>query len=138
MLKNVEEIINKFDDLDMDNFMTVQILVDEFKRWLNWNKTYVKIEVFESREFDTIIIAHKFFDSVKIIDSWEFLEDIKYCLNDYVNRTDDEDLHKTFKDKSTKLYNDVDTKLDEAAELERNHNEAKMMRQMDYDELKNS
>ena len=98
MLKNVEEIINKFDDLDMDNFMTVQILVDEFKRWLNWNKTYVKIEVFESREFDTIIIAHKFFDSVKIIDSWEFLEDIKYCLNDYVNRTDDEDLHNLYFD----------------------------------------
>ena len=105
-MEDVTKIINKFDNLDMDNYMVVKFLADDFIRWLHWNKAYEKIEVFESRELNTIIVAHSLFSDVRIIDSWQFLEDVKYCLTEYVNHEmEDEELHDLYFDDVYSFWN---------------------------------
>lgn len=84
---NKKELFNKMNSLDMDNIESVNKLANDYLKWCEWNKASEKIEIIKSQKFDNIIVIHKLFDILKAEDSWEFLSDIKYLLNEYSNHS---------------------------------------------------
>ena len=93
-MEDIKNFIEQFDDIDMDNPFTVQLLAENYRKWLRWNKTYEDVEVLIPENFRTIVVIHNFAPELRIINSWEFLEDVKYYLTEYVNNEmDDEELH---------------------------------------------
>ena len=82
-----EKLFKKFDELDMDDIDTVHQVRRDFLEWVEWNKGYETIEIFESQEFESIIVLHSFFNVLKAEDGWEFLTDIKYLLDEYSNNS---------------------------------------------------
>lgn len=99
-MEDIKKFISKFDDLDMDNPFVVYKLAEDFKSWLRWNKSYEDIDVVEPKSFRTIIVVHNLFEhELKMYDSWSFLEDVKYFLEEYVNNEmEDEELHDLYYD----------------------------------------
>ena len=104
-------ITEKFDTLDMDNYFVVYKLAEEFTRWLRWNKTYEDIEVFEPKEFRTIVVVHNIGDvnsGLTMYSSWEFFEDVKEWLIEYVNHEmEDEELHDLYYDDVYSFWNNL-------------------------------
>ena len=104
MVKYTKEGLNnllwKFNELDMDDLITVETLVLYFRAWLRWNKTYEDIEVLECENFRTIVIVHNLCDELSIYDSWKFVEDVIYWLEEYVTHDSDEEFLNLY-------YNDV-------------------------------
>ena len=84
-----EKFCNRFNKLDMENKDDVEKLAETFKKWVKWNKGDCTIEIWQSFEFDTIIVLHDFFCDTKYEDSWEFLDDIIYLLDLYSDESDE-------------------------------------------------
>ena len=80
---------NVFNDLDMDSSFEVQKLAINFRKWAEWNKGKVIIDVYQSYELDVIVVIHNIFDEIKIGDSWEFLATVLYVLQLYPQTNED-------------------------------------------------
>jgi len=87
---NWDKFCNKFKKLDMDSKFEVQKLAIAWKKWVAWNKGKCTIEIWQSFEFDTIIVLHDFFGDSKFEDSYEFLDDIIYLLDLYSGESDED------------------------------------------------
>lgn len=83
MPNRISRLFKKMNKLDLDNIDTVEQLANDYLEWCKWNKAYEEIEIFESKKFESIIVVHSFFDILKAEDGWEFLNDIKYLLQEY-------------------------------------------------------
>ena len=93
-IKNTkQDLMNDFNDIDMDDFDKVELLAKNFTEWCGWNKSYPTIEVIQSKEFaDKIVVIHNLFETsgVKICDNWDFIEDVKYLISEYVDLREDD------------------------------------------------
>lgn len=90
MPNEISRLFRKFNELDMDNIDTVNQIAEDFLEWIEWNKGYETIEIFESKKFESVIVIHSFFDILKAEDGWEFIKDIKYLLQQYaINSKED-------------------------------------------------
>ncbi len=78
---------NKFNNLDMDNKMTVIEMVRAVMAWEYDNKYYNgKAQVIELTNFQNeIYVAHNLFDELQVVDSWQYLKDIIYVLEQYAD-----------------------------------------------------
>ena len=88
MLKGVtpyERFFNKINDLDMDDCLEVRKLAINFRKWIDYNKGEVIIDIYESYTLKTIVVIHNFFDEIKICNSWDFLQDVEYVLDSYAD-----------------------------------------------------
>lgn len=83
------KIHNKLKNLDMDSAFEVQKLAINFRKWVEWNKGKVIIDVYDSYELDVIVVIHNIFDEIKISDSWGFLATILYVLQLYPQTDED-------------------------------------------------
>ena len=83
------KIHNKLKNLDMDSEFEVQKLAINFRKWAEWNKGKVIIDVYQSYELDVIVVIHNIFDEIKIGDSWEFLATVLYVLQLYPQTNED-------------------------------------------------
>ena len=78
---------NIFNDLDMDNKLTVLEMVRAVMAWEYDNKYYNgKSQVIELTNFNNeIYVAHNLFDELHVVDSWQYLKDIIYVLEQYAD-----------------------------------------------------
>lgn len=78
---------NIFNDLDMDNKLTVLEMVRAVMAWEYDNKYYNgKSQVIELTNFQReIYVAHNLFDELQVVDSWQYLKDIIYVLEQYAD-----------------------------------------------------
>ena len=81
---NIYDFLKKFNEIDMDEIDKVNLLVKNFEEWLRINKSYETIEVFKPKEFRTIVIVHNLYEhDLCIYNSWDFIKDIIYFLEEY-------------------------------------------------------
>lgn len=87
---NRDKFWNKFKKLNMDDKFEVQKLAIAWRKWTTLNKERCTIEIWQSFEFDTIIVLHDFFGSSKFEDSYEFLDDVLFLLELYSMKSDED------------------------------------------------
>lgn len=80
-----KQFFHQLNQLDMDSSFEVQKLAINFRKWTEWNKSKVIIDVLESYELQTIVVVHDLFNEIKISDGWSFLDDIISILQDYAD-----------------------------------------------------
>lgn len=79
----------QFNNIDMDNIEKVQLLAENFVEWCKWNKSYETIEVIKPKNFDAIIVIHNLWgNKLSIYDSWDFIKDVIYFLDEYSDNDD--------------------------------------------------
>ena len=80
-------IENLFNELDMDNIVTVFELIRAMTAWEYANKYYDgRIQVIRLNNFQgEIYIAHNMFDELSIVDNWQYLRDIIEVLTEYAD-----------------------------------------------------
>lgn len=76
-----------FNELDMDQKMTVLDLVMAVTAWEYDNKYYNgKCQVIELTNFQKeIYVAHNLFDELQVVDSWQYLKDLITVLEEYAD-----------------------------------------------------
>lgn len=83
-INSYKNFFNKFENMDMNNEFEVKKLAINFRKWANWNKKKVTIDVYQSFALDVIVVIHDLFGEAKIVDSWEFLDSVVYILEMYI------------------------------------------------------
>ena len=87
----MNELIEKFAEIDMDEFANVVLLAKYFEEWCRWNKSYEDIDVFRSTKFRTIVVIHNLWDRhISIYNSWDFLKDVIYFIDDYITESEED------------------------------------------------
>lgn len=78
---------NIFNDLDMDNKMTVIEMFRAVMAWEYDNKYYNgRSQIIELTNFNNeIYVAHNLFDELQVVDSWQYLKDVIYVLEQYAD-----------------------------------------------------
>lgn len=91
-INKIKELMNLLDELDMDNIDVVNQLSKDFTEWCRWNKSYENIEVFKPKEFRTIVVIHNLWVGyhLSIYNSWDFLKDVKFFLEEYCCENDED------------------------------------------------
>jgi len=83
------DFLEQFHNIDMDNIKKVELLAKNFMEWCRWNKSYETIEVIKPKNFVTIIVVHNLWEShLSIYNSWDFLKDVIYFLDEYADNDD--------------------------------------------------
>ena len=89
---NMYDFLKQFNDIDMDDIEKVKLLADNFMEWCRWNKSYETIEVIKPKNFVTIIVIHNLWERhLSIYNSWDFLKDVIYFLEEYSDNDDNYD-----------------------------------------------
>lgn len=84
MPNRISRLFRKIESFEINDYKDIRKLADIFEEWTRWNRSPETIEVIKSNEFDTIIVVHNLFDDfIKVTDSWEFIKDVKYFLQEY-------------------------------------------------------
>ena len=83
------DFLKQFNDIDMDDIKKVQLLANDFIEWCRWNKSYETIEVWKPKRFTSIVVMHNLWEcQLSIYNSWDFLRDVIYFLDEYSDNDD--------------------------------------------------
>lgn len=92
VIKMKNDFLKQFNDIDMDDIKKVELLAKNFVEWCRWNKSYETIEVIKPKNFVTIVVIHNLCEcQLRICDSWDFLNDIIYLLDEYSDNDENYD-----------------------------------------------